>query len=154
QNLDTAAFATTLNDQLIAYCKQFGVDTGSTPTTSMYSSEIAASLPLGYDTTYTPTTKPPCPVVEYGSGGVVSTRNDMLAFLLYQMSTNCALYLQDVQSYLPSYCNQDAYPTTGFGWFIRPYTVNGRLSFLVSKDGGVSGFTSWIGFEARASETD
>lgn len=154
QNLDTDQFSNALNQQLISYCKQFAVDTGNTPTTTVYSSEIAGNLPLGYDQAYNSTTLPPCYVPGYGSGGIVSTGNDMLQFLRYQMSTDCAMYLQDAQSGLEAYCNKNTFTWTGYGWFRRPVVINHQSNFLVCKDGGVSGFTAWIGFEARASQSD
>lgn len=147
---DTDAFVQSLNSKLIQYCQQFGVDTGGTPTTAMYSSVIANGLPLGFDHNFKPSNHPPCSPVEYGSGGVVSTGNDMLAFLLYQMSGSP---LQNTYSTVPNYCSggAGAGPPCGYGWFHREFKVNGQSLTAVCKNGGVSGFTAWIGFQQPTS---
>jgi beta-lactamase class C len=154
-NLDTAAFAASFNAALINYCQQFGVDMGTTATTAVYGPAFADALPVGFDKNFGPTVKPPCSQVEYGSGGIVSNGSDMLKFLLYNMSTGCPTFMQDVASHLPAYCYTDppTGPPVGYGWFHRPIAIGDKAITVVCKDGGVAGFTSWLGFQQRPSAT-
>lgn len=70
-------------------CQAYDVDLpGTTPTTSLYNHSNTQALPVGYDKSYAQAIGDACPVGEYGSGGIVSTPGDMLAFLLYGMSSS------------------------------------------------------------------
>jgi beta-lactamase class C len=148
---DTAAFGSVYNNALIQYCKTFGVDTGSTATTAVYDAMDTTTLPIGYDSSYQQKVAAPCSVVEYGSGGVVSNGADMLQFLLYCMSTSYPAFMQEYRWQHTSYCSGSLGPITGYGWFIATKTIKDQSIRIVSKDGGVAGFTSWIAFEQRPS---
>ena len=152
-NTDTDAFGISYNNALIDYCQTFGVDGGSTPTTLVYNQVDASTLPLGYDDDFKPSTAQPCSIVEYGSGGIVSNGNDMLQFLIHAMSTNYPVFTQEYRWQLPAYCleNNPPGPMTGYGWFLSDHTFKSQTMRIVSKDGGVTGFTSWIGLEQRSS---
>lgn len=151
-SLDTDAFATSFNNALIKYCQTYGVDpSGSTPTTLVYNQSDTQALPVGYNKDYVEKVGYPCPVLEYGSGGIVSTPSDMLAFLLYCMSTNYPIVLQQAVWQLPAYCLANKQTQTGYGWFIDAQQIKGQT--IVSKDGGVAGFTAWIALEQKSSST-
>lgn len=150
-SLDTEAFGTAFNNALIQYCQTFGVDTGSTPTTQVYSQVDTGPLPVGYDSSYQEKNAPPCSIVEYGSGGVVSTGADMLKFLLYCMSTTYPAFMQQYRWQHTSYCSGNQGPATGYGWFLGSQTVKNQSIQTVAKDGAVAGFTAWIELEQRAS---
>jgi hypothetical protein len=90
----------------------------------------------------------PCNEVEYGSGGIVSNGSDMLNFLLYNMSPKYPASLHKVQSGLPAVCNPSSSPQVGFGWFQRSISAGyDNTTTVVCKDGGVTGFSSWIAFQ-------
>lgn len=149
-SLDTAAFASALNNALILYCQAYGVDPpGTTPTTSVYNHANTQALPIGYNKSYAQATGDPCPVVEYGSGGIVSTPSDMLAFLLYCMSNSYPAVLQQPVWTLPAYCLANKQTQTALGWFIDATQINNQT--IVSKDGGVTGFTSWVAMAQKNS---
>jgi beta-lactamase class C len=151
-SLDTEAFATAYNNALIQYCQIYGVDpSGSTPTTVIYDPRHAQALPIGYDKDYAEKVRDPCPVPEYGSGGIVSTPSDMLQFLLYCMSNSYPTVLQQPVWKLSTYCHTATQTQTGYGWFIDSQPIKGKT--IVSKDGGVGGFTAWIALEQKASLT-
>ena len=151
-SLDTEAFATSFNNALIKYCRTYGVDpSGSTPTTLIYNQSDMQALPIGYNKDYVEKVGYPCPVLEYGSGGIVSTPSDMLAFLLYCMSTSYPSSLQQAVWQLPAYCLTDKQTQTGYGWFIDAQKIKGQT--IVSKDGSVAGFTAWIALEQKSSPT-
>lgn len=146
---DTTGFGTAYNNALTRYCQTFGVDTGSTPTTVVYDAMDTTTLPVGYDSSYQQKIGEPCSVVEYGSGGVVSTGADMLQFLLYCMSSRYPAFMQQYRWQHTSYCTGDQGPITGYGWFIATKPIKGQAVRVVSKDGAVAGFTSWIALEQR-----
>lgn len=79
-----------------------------------------------------------------GAGGIYSSLNDMLIWLSYNMNlrTSSANNLLDITQtpYFPSSTGAPKYE--GLGWFLAPQP-GGEL---VSKDGGTSGFHSWMGF--------
>ncbi len=153
-NTDTNAFGNAYNTQLIKYCQTYvGTDKGSPPTTLVYNQADIGSLPIGYDSNFKQWTLPPCSIVEYGSGGIVSCGNDMLTFLSYAMSPNYPVYFQEYRWQNPAYClkNNPPGPINGYGWFLYDRTIKGQTMRMVSKDGGVPGFSSWIGLEQRPS---
>lgn len=144
-------FSDELNGQLINYCKTFGVDTNSL-TTMLYNQINPNGLPSGYtvkDGQYTLDLSDPCSIVEYGSGGVVSTGDDMMAFLQYCMSPKYPAILQQPvwPKGLPGMCPPNAIVNPGYGWFVEQ-----KLPIVV-KDGAVPGFTSWIGLQPYSSTT-
>lgn len=148
---DTADFTTSFNNALIQYCRMFGVDTGSSPTTVVYNQMNDKLLPIGYDSSFGQKIGQPCNIPEYGSGGIVSNGSDMLQFLLYCMSANYPAFMQEYRWQHPKYCADEQGPVTGYGWFIETKTIKNRSIRIVSKDGGVAGFTSWIALEQRPS---
>ena len=149
-SLDTDGFAAAYNTALVQYCQTFGVDpSGSTPTTLVYSACDTHALPVGYDSTWGAQTGAPCPIVEYGSGGIVSTPLDMLNFLRYCMSNKYPTILQQPVWTLPNYCTAGLSTQTTPGWFIDPTQTDGQT--IVSKDGGVPGFSSWIAMNQKNS---
>ena len=115
----------------------------------MYSEVDTNNLPVGYDKDFQSKIRPPCSMVEYGSGGIVSTGNDMLQFLLYCMSASYPAFMQEYRWQHTSYCSGNEGPITGYGWFIETRTIKNQQIRIVSKDGGVAGFTSWIALEQR-----
>lgn len=151
-SLNTDDFAVAYNNALIQYCQTFGVDpSGSTPTTLVYNQFDTQTLPVGYDKDYAEKVGYPCPVLEYGSGGIVSTPSDMLLFLKYCMSDTYPIVLQQPVWKLPAYCVADKETQTGYGWFIDATPIKDQT--IVSKDGGVAGFTAWIALEQKSSST-
>jgi beta-lactamase class C len=147
---DTDAFVSAFNAKLIEYCRTFGVDQGSSPSTMVYSEVDTNNLPVGYDKDFQSKVQPPCSMVEYGSGGIVSTGNDMLQFLRYCMSSGYPAFMQEYRWQHTSYCSANEGPITGYGWFIETKTIKNQQISIVSKDGGVAGFTSWIALEQRS----
>ncbi|SEO04630.1 CubicO group peptidase, beta-lactamase class C family [Rhodospirillales bacterium URHD0017] len=143
-------FSDLLNDALIKYCQLFTVDLGNTPTTVLYNHAVPDDLPRGYNKNYEIDDRDPCPIPEYGSGGIVSTGDDMMAFLHYCMSSQYPATLQKPawSSGLTGICKP--YPTVnpGYGWFID------KTTSIVMKDGAVPGFTSWIGLQPYESTTN
>jgi hypothetical protein len=104
----------------------------------------------------------PVPNMEFGSGSIVSCASDMLQWLLYNMGRLPAsqadfdiLSAQQTQQQTPplnkcgtvtGQCGggEPAGSTVGMGWFLG----TGDGAPVLSKDGGVPGFTSWMGFES------
>ena len=133
--------------------------------TALYADSQVPSMACGYTGTQAYTVgesyAPPA-VMKFGSGSIVSSASDMLQWLLYNMgrgqtSTADFAILQTQQQQPGTTRNicgvtgacgsgQSGGPTTGVGWFFR--TVAGASGSVVSKDGGVPGFTSWMGFES------
>ncbi|MGU3494390.1 serine hydrolase domain-containing protein [Xanthobacteraceae bacterium A53D] len=127
--------------------------------TRLFDIGMKASLPIGYrwnwepiqeDASYAPNYRP-----MLGAGGIVSTGADMLKFLAYSMGrqpgglTDPALaYHQTPRFSVPSCTDAPRSPTTAFGWFAHSVdTPDGPVQAL-NKNGGVPGYTSWMGFTA------
>jgi CubicO group peptidase (beta-lactamase class C family) len=147
-NTETKAFVNNFNTQLQAF---FNMGSGLT---QAYSDTLLANIPAAYGSKWNPLAAAdyqPCPLVRYGSGGIVSNLNDMLLFLLFNMgqfSPNKAmLTLQQKQAISSNSCSGGSRTyTTGHAWFHQSFeTQNGSVDVLW-KDGGAHGFTSWIGF--------
>lgn len=156
QSVDDDTYSATLLKLLQYCCSQFGVNAGENLSTTMYPSAPAGPVPVGYNEHFQPVISPPCPAVKGPSGGIISTGDDMLKFLLYQMSSPDIWYLQPrfVWSPLASYCNADKWgpklgPTVGLGWMVSEITAGGRNYAVTWKNGSVAGFTAWIGFVQR-----
>ncbi len=89
----------------------------------------------------------------YGSGGIVSNGADMMQFLLYNMGrlpgglADPALAYQQTETFRAAPCSGEGPgPVTSYGWFHRELeTPRGKIVVL-NKNGGVAGFTSWMGF--------
>src|SRR5262249_36007708 len=95
---------------------------------------------------------PAVPPVKGPSGGIISTGDDMLKFLNYQMTSPDIWYLQVRFNWspLPDYCKASSWgPYVGVGWFFSDITAGGKKYTVTSKNGSVAGFTAWIGFLSR-----
>ena len=147
-NDDTEAFVTNYNKQLQAF---FNMGSGLT---QVYKDPLLANIPAAYTQKWSPLTQSqyrPCPFVRYGSGGIVSNTNDMLLFLLYNMGVFnpdfTMVTLQQKAALSSTSCmGGSRLFKTGHAWFHQSFeTQNGAVDVLW-KDGGVTGFTSWIDF--------
>lgn len=146
------------NAQLAVLCADIGM--GST---ALFNTGQILGMACGYDGTqpfHVGQSYLPCPPMEFGSGSIVSCASDMLQWLLYNMGqlqpspTEFAI-LQTQQQASPARgkcgttgtCQVQAQgPTVGIGWFFPKIT--GAVGRVLSKDGGVPGFSSWMGFES------
>src|SRR5262245_63361210 len=88
-----------------------------------------------------------------GSGGIVSTGTDMLRYLLYNMGrlpgggTDAALAYQQTETFqVPSCSPTGGAPRTSYGWFHTPAQASKGPIMVLSKNGSVRGFRSWMGF--------
>lgn len=148
-SLDDGDFETAYNNALIQYCRLFDVDQpGWTVTTLVYGQADAQTLPVGYNKSYQQAIAPPCTIPEYGAGGIVSTPSDMLRFLIYCMGSGYASLQVPVWT-LPDYCINGTQTETTLGWFVDATQIDNQT--IVSKDGGVAGFTAWIAMTQKPS---
>jgi beta-lactamase class C len=101
--------------------------------------------------------------MHFGAGGIVSCASDMLRWLLYNMgrlpASNADRHLLTMQQSerrkrprcgtTTGKCGDDEGDgaATALGWFL-PKATDGTATQVLSKDGGVHGFTSWMGFES------
>ncbi|MFG1462709.1 serine hydrolase [Xanthobacter sp. DSM 24535] len=150
---DAAGYAERYDRRLGDYCASFGaVDTG------WFRPGMKARLPVGYTRQWQalPREAPyrPTHPAAVGAGGVVSTGADMLAYLRLNMGlapgglTDPALAYQQGADFSAPACGTGNAPHTGYGWFrASVQTPQGRVTIL-NKNGGVAGFTSWMGFSA------
>jgi beta-lactamase class C len=151
------------DQQLATLCKDLGMNT-----TALFDISQVSNMACGYNKNGTPfdvnpQSYQPSEPMKFGSGLIVSCAEDMLQWLLYNMgqqpqSIKDFNILQRQQTMGSIYnicgtttgnCGVDqaqAPAATGIGWFY-PKTggIPGRV---VAKDGGVPGFTSWMGFES------
>ena len=155
QTTDTAAFVQQYNASLSEFCRGFGA-----PSTQVFVSALKTDLPMGYRTGFVPLASgdsyQPCPAVEYPSGGIVSTGADMMQFLKFNMAQlsggteNPAFFVQQGRTFQVNSCSAGQNgPRTSYAWFHRcmPSAGNGGALSVLSKNGGVGGFTSWMGFQ-------
>ncbi|QEH37614.1 beta-lactam binding protein AmpH [Aquisphaera giovannonii] len=133
------------------------------PDTRPFPAIQASSLPAGFGTDGTilpeDTDYNPISVVLGGAGDVTSTGNDMYQWLAFHMG--CVGYTPgevDVQSVMQgtayqatTTCGSSANPAVGLGWFF-PAVAGGDKSY-VSKDGGVTGYTSYMAFQRYVGES-
>ncbi|SFJ61036.1 serine hydrolase domain-containing protein [Bradyrhizobium sp. cf659] len=147
------------NTQLVELCAGLGMNN-----TALFNTGQVPSMACGYDGT-----QPfdighsylPCPPMEFGSGSIVSCASDMLQWLLYNMGqlqpspTEFAiLQTQQQTGWTRGKCGTATGicggptkgPTVGIGWFFPK--IAGAAGSVLSKDGGVPGFSSWMGFES------
>jgi beta-lactamase class C len=153
---DTQAFVRAYDQSLVKYGRGFGA-TG----TRVFQPDLKPKLPKGFTkqfavlapaNDYSPTRE-----AGSGSGGIVSNGADMMRFLLYSMGrlpgglTDAALKLQQSDAVHTAPCSGAGQgPTTSCGWFhARMATAEGG-AVVLNKNGGVAGFTSWMGFTAWA----
>jgi beta-lactamase class C len=150
-SMDTDAFVAEYDQRL----KQFGSKFGASDTT-VFRSDMKPRLPIGYTrrlvplpaaSPYRPSNPP-----GYGSGGIVSNGADMLRYLLYNMGrlpgglTDPALAYQQAETFQAPSCSGRGAPLTSYGWFHTPMQTPGGPAVVLNKNGGVHGFTSWMGF--------
>jgi CubicO group peptidase (beta-lactamase class C family) len=136
--------------QLAAFCRKFGAGE-----TRLFSPELKRQLPRGHrkDMEALPPRDPyrPTEWPHVGAGGVISTGADMMRFLLYNMGRlpggldDPALAYQQTRTFHANACSSGrAGPTTSYGWFHAP--MGPGQSTVLSKNGGVAGYSSWMGF--------
>jgi hypothetical protein len=151
---DTQEFVRTYSAKLVKYCSAF-----SAPGTQVFDPDLKARLPQGYSKEFAPLPPTggyqPTPAAQYASGGIVSNGADMMRFLLYSMGrlpggiTDAALKSQQAETFRVGPCaGAGAGTVTSYGWFhAKLETPNGE-AVVVNKNGGVAGFTSWMGFSS------
>jgi beta-lactamase class C len=147
------------NEQLVALCAELGMGN-----TALFNTGQVSSMACGYSGT-TPFSEGqsyrPAQAMEFGSGSIVSSPANMRQWLLYNMGqlrpspTEFAILQTQQQTgsarnkcgTTTSSCGagQPQGPTVGIGWFFPK--IAGAAGRVLSKDGGVPGFTSWMGFE-------
>ena len=126
--------------------------------TAPYNSSMDDSLPVGYrqsgailpiDHNYAPTG----PML-MGAGYLVSTGNDMMKWLRFNMGLEGIypeFYLQQQPVWTYPQCppNESKKPVmVSLGWFHHAQSIAGAEVEYLAKDGGVAGFTSWMGFQS------
>jgi len=149
-------------DEYNAQLAVLGADLGM-GNTALFNTSQVSGMACGYNGTQPfeiGQSYKPCPTMEFGSGAIVSCASDMLQWLLYNMGqlqpspTEFAI-LQMQQQANPARrkcgttgtCQVQAQgPTVGIGWFFPK--IAGAAGRVLSKDGGVPGFSSWMGFES------
>jgi beta-lactamase class C len=151
-SMNTEAFVAQYNKRLKQFCAKFNA-----ANTAVFYPDMKPRLPIGYTRRFVslPPRNPyrPCNPPGYGSGGIVSTGADMLRYLLYNMGrlpgglTDPALAYQQTETFQTAACSTSGgRPVTSYGWFHTPIQSEQRRTTVVSKNGGVPGFTSWMGF--------
>jgi CubicO group peptidase (beta-lactamase class C family) len=151
-SLDAEAYVDSYNAELAKFCRGFGATN-----TQVFHPRLKPHLPTGYtrrfvslpaDSNYQPARD-----AGYGSGGIVSTGADMMQFLLYNMGrlpgglNDRALAYQQTDTAQTAPCSgAGPGPMTSCGWFHAKVQTPGREAVVLNKNGGVAGFTSWMGF--------
>lgn len=136
--------------QLAAFCGKFAA-----VETRLFAPELKRQLPRGYtkDMAPLPPRNPyrPTEWPHVGAGGIISTGADMMQFLLYNMGRlpggpgDPALAYQQTRTFRTNACSTGrSGPTTSYGWFHAP--MGPGPTMILSKNGGVAGFSSWMGF--------
>lgn len=136
--------------QLAAFCSKFAA-----VETHVFSPGLKPQLPRGYrkDMRPLPPRDPyrPTDWPHVGAGGIISTGADMMQFLLYNMGRlpgglgDPALVYQQTETFHANACSTGGVgPTTSYGWFHAP--MGPGHTTVLSKNGGVAGFSSWMGF--------
>jgi CubicO group peptidase (beta-lactamase class C family) len=148
---DTEAFVAAYDRHLRQFCTGFGASgtavfhPGLKPRLPIGYTQRLASLAVGND--YQPSNAP-----GYGSGGIVSNGADMLRYLLYNMGrlpqglSDHALAYQQTETFQTTACSGKGAPVTSYGWFHAPVQTARESVIVLNKNGGVAGFTSWMGF--------
>ena len=149
---DTNAVVAQYNKRLKQFCSKFAA-----PSTGVFQANMKTRLPIGYTRRLVPlparSSYLPCSPPQFGSGGIVSNGADMLRYLLYNMGrlpgglTDPALAYQQTETFQAAACSPTGgSPVTGYGWFHTPIRMRQGPATVLSKNGGVPGFTSWMGF--------
>lgn len=146
-------FADRYDRELKAFCGCIGMTR-----TGIFRADMKPRLPRAYRrewqalppaADYRPTRLP-----GVGSGGIVSTGADMLAFLRYSMgfgddgASSPALAYQQGPAFTASRCRGGRAPRTAYGWILHDVQDPSGPLTLLTKDGAVAGFTAWMGFLA------
>ncbi|WP_374991440.1 serine hydrolase domain-containing protein [Bradyrhizobium sp. LHD-71] len=151
---DTQEFARTYNENLVKFCRGF-----SAINTQVFHPDFKPRLPMGYTRKFAPLSSrskyQPSREAGYGSGGIVSTGADMMQFLLYNMGllpgglTDPALTYQQKETVRAAPCSgRGPGPMTSAGWFHAKTETSRGVAVVLNKNGGVPGFTSWMGFRS------
>ncbi|WP_454914761.1 serine hydrolase domain-containing protein [Xanthobacter sediminis] len=151
--LSAPAFADRYDARLKAFCAGFGA-----ADTRWFRPTMKPRLPIGYTKAWQPlpVRAPYQPVSppQVGSGGIVSTGADMLAYLRLNMgllagglSDPALAYQQGADVSSPA-CSGPGAPHTAYGWFRANVAAAEGPTVVLNKNGGVRGFTSWMGFAA------
>jgi hypothetical protein len=171
---DTGDFSYNYSNSVVDYCNlTLGLQIDpSAPTTANFNiyesinpsqGNPTGVLPIGLEgDTYQWTFADPVFLPESGSGGLVSCGGDMLAFLSYAMRWDgYPDFMQQIK--FPnqvSVCDGSTW-NNGFGWFLTDNMFIGydqgksqTVPTMVWKDGGVVGFSSWIGFLPKNSTSN
>jgi CubicO group peptidase (beta-lactamase class C family) len=151
---DTQQWGLAFQSALVEYCQQFGVDPpGYTATTTLYNllSPGHGGLPNGYDEKGRVDNGHPTTLVGAGSGGIVSNGDDMLKFLLYCMGPDYPSWTQLQHGPPWNDSCDDGTTATGYGWFMETESFPRKVQY-VWKDGGVTGFSSFIALEQRPNQ--
>jgi len=148
---DTDALVAAYDRRLKQFCSGFGA-----PNTTVFRPGMKPRLPLGYTARLAPLAAgndyQPSNPPGYGSGGIVSNGADMLRYLLYNMGrlpqglSDPALAYQQTETFKAAACAGKGAPVTSYGWFHAPVQTAQGPATVLNKNGGVAGFTSWMGF--------
>ena len=145
---DGQQFCENYQQVLTQYCTAFAPSTAANPAVTAYwclGENQIAELPKGH-----PGTAPPVSRAQTADGGLVSTGDNMLAFLKYCMSPAYPTVMQTALHHGKNIC--DGTTSTGYGWFVNDDLDKGVP--CVWKDGAVVGFTSVVILEPRPSTTE
>jgi len=149
---DTQEFARTYNEKLARFCGGF-----SAADTQVFDVGLKPRLPMGHTEKFVALRSSrnyqPSREAGYGSGGIVSNGADMMQFLLYNMGrlpgglTDPALAYLQTETFHAAPCSSEGPgPATSYGWFRREHETPRGKVVVLNKNGGVAGFTSWMGF--------
>lgn len=154
EGTDLPAYVRRYATALAAFCG--GIDA---PDTILFDPRLKPRLPQGYRRDWQPL-PPGAPYAPnfrpmIGAGGIVSTGTDMLNFLALNMGRRpggladpALAYQQTPRIHVPACGGAPRSPTTAYGWFVEPIATPGGMREALNKNGGVPGFTSWMGFTA------
>jgi len=153
-NLDTAAYAEHYNTELQRFCRGFGANN-----TQVFHPRLKPHLPTGYTRRFVALPQEsnyqPARDAGYASGGIVSTGADMMQFLLYNMgrlpgglNDRALAYQQTDAMQTPPCSGNGPGPMTSYGWFHAKVPTPDGETIVLNKNGGVAGFTSWMGYVA------
>jgi serine-type D-Ala-D-Ala carboxypeptidase/endopeptidase len=111
--------------------------------TQVYGSSLSALLPQGFDQKgiQQPTGWQRFPAY-YGAGGLVSTPNDMMTWLQFNMGMVASQSLGGVLPVVQSQAAPKVSPTLGLGWFLDGRKQSGLELNVIQKNGDLAGFCS------------
>ena len=127
---------------------------GFSGNTSFFEDVRLDQLPLGYDYDGTTTTWTPVPAgnkafpAYHGAGGVVSTPNDMMKWLQFNMGIQQNAILSPLLPVLQNPSTKVTHGTTqiGLGWFMTQQVSPKSPYPAIFKDGGHDGVSTYIAF--------